>query len=162
MNLAIVLLGGTISYSDSTGFSNHFIDDLLKQSRIVADNYRIYNLNEGDSVSLFKNTDKMKQIIRTIQQLDENNLLILVGTDRMVEISQMLVNKIKNKRMILTGAMIPYDKKIATDSLFNFGFALASLQNDTANGTWIAMNGAMFSPQNTRKNYHTRTFEIKK
>jgi L-asparaginase len=162
MSIAIVLLGGTISYSDSIGFSNQFINELLKQSRIIGGNYRIYNFNEGDSVSLFKNADKMKQIIKNIQQLDENNVLILVGTDRMVEISKTLSEKIKNKRLILTGAMIPYHTKIETDSLFNFGYALASLQHDRQHGTWIAMNGTIFSPYKARKNYSTRTFEIKK
>ncbi len=162
MSIAIVLLGGTISYSDSMGFSNQFINNLLKQSRIIADNYRIYNFNESDSVSLFQNADKMKQIIKNIQELNENNVLILVGTDRMVEISQMLSKKIKNKRLILTGAMIPYDAKIETDSLFNFGYALASIQHGSQKGTWIAMNGTLFSPHKTQKNYLTRTFEIKK
>ncbi len=162
MSVAIVLLGGTISYSDSIGFSNQFINDLLRQSRIIDNNYRIYNFNEGDSVSLFQNVDKMKQIIKNIQQLDENNVLILVGTDRMVEISKTLSEKIKNKRLILTGAMIPYDEKITTDSLFNFGYALASLQHGRQDGTWIAMNGIIFPPQKVRKNYSTRTFEIKK
>jgi len=160
MSIAIVLLGGTISYADSSGFNNGFINELMRQSRII-EKYNIYNLNEGNSVALHDDATKMKQIIKTIQDFREKKLLVLVGTDRMVEIAKVFLNTITKKQIVLTGAMVPFDNKVLTDSLFNFGYALRSLQclSSRKNGTWIAMNGGLFHPQSTRKNYNTRTFE---
>jgi L-asparaginase len=158
MSIAIVLLGGTISYADSNGFHNGFIDDLLEQSRII-DKYNIYSLNEGNSVDLYNDATKMNEIVKRMRDVKEKKLLVLVGTDRMVEIAKIIYNAINNKQIILTGAMVPFDNKVLTDSLFNFGYALSRLQCFGGSQTWIAMNGRLFHPLHTRKNFHTRTFE---
>ena len=157
MDIAIVLLGGTISYRKDK-FDNQFIFNLVKQSRIL-DNYEIYNFFEGDSVALYENKEKIKEIIQKINNLNEHKILLLMGTDRMVQFGQKLKTQLIDKTIIITGAMVPYENRITTDSIFNFGYALGSLINVNDHGVFIAMNAKLFNPDLVVKNYKSKTFE---
>ncbi len=157
MNIAIVLLGGTISYHQPK-FDNRFIYDLLKQSRIL-DNYTIYNFFEGNSVSLYENKEKTREIFHKISNLNEDKILLLMGTDRMVQFGREIKKQITDKTIIITGAMVPYENRITTDSVFNVGYALASLVNIKQQDVFIAMNGRLFNPDLVVKNYKSKTFE---
>jgi len=69
----------------------------------------------------------------------------------------MLAGKVKNKTVVLTGAMIPI-KFGSSDGLFNLGSALAFAQT-LSHGVYIAMNGRYFNWDNVRKNKETGVFE---
>ena len=69
----------------------------------------------------------------------------------------MLAKKIKNKTVVITGAMIPY-KFGSSDGLFNLGSALAFVQT-LKNGVYVAMNGRYFNADNVKKNKLTGEFE---
>jgi L-asparaginase len=69
----------------------------------------------------------------------------------------MLAAKVKNKTVVLTGAMIPI-KFGSSDGLFNLGSALAFAQT-LASGVYVAMNGRYFHWDNVRKNKETGVFE---
>jgi L-asparaginase len=157
MNIAIVLLGGTISYQEPR-FDNQFIYDLFKQSRIL-DNYTIYNFFEGNSVSLYENKEKTKEIFQKIRSLNEDKILLLMGTDRMVQFGREIKKKISDKTIIITGAIVPYEQRITTDSIFNVGYALGNLVNIKERDVFIAMNGRLFNPDLVVKNYKSKTFE---
>jgi L-asparaginase len=157
MNIAIVLLGGTISYQEPK-FDNQFIYDLFKQSRILG-NYTIYNYFEGNSVSLYENKEKTKEIFHKIRNLNEDKILLLMGTDRMVPFGREIKKQITNKTIIITGAIVPYEKRITTDSIFNVGYALGNLANIKKRDIFIAMNGRLFNPDLVVKNYKSKTFE---
>jgi L-asparaginase len=75
----------------------------------------------------------------------------------MAETAQMLAAKVKNKTVVLTGAMIPI-KFGSSDGLFNLGSALAFAQTLPA-GVYVAMNGRYFHWDNVRKNKETGVFE---
>jgi L-asparaginase len=64
---------------------------------------------------------------------------------------------IRDKTIVLTGAMIPY-KFGSSDGLFNLGTALAFVQSLPA-GVYVAMNGKYFTWDNVRKNKSKGTFE---
>jgi L-asparaginase len=64
---------------------------------------------------------------------------------------------IKDKTVVLTGAMVPY-KFGSSDGLFNLGSALAFVQT-LAPGVYVAMNGRYFPWDNVRKNRKTGEFE---
>jgi L-asparaginase len=64
---------------------------------------------------------------------------------------------VKNKTVVLTGAMIPY-KFGSSDGLFNLGAALAFVQT-LPNGIYISMNGKYFHWDNVRKNKELGLFE---
>ena len=79
------------------------------------------------------------------------------GTDTIVETAQVLASGIKDKTVVLTGAMVPYVFG-SSDGLFNLGGALAFVQV-LPKGVYIVMNGKYFSYNNVRKNKKTGIFE---
>ena len=88
---------------------------------------------------------------------EESKIVITHGTDTMADTAKLLAEKVKNKTIILTGAMIPI-KFGSSDGLFNLGSALAFAQT-LASGVYIAMNGRYFHWDNVRKNKETGVFE---
>jgi L-asparaginase len=64
---------------------------------------------------------------------------------------------VKNKTIVLTGAMVPYTFG-SSDGMFNLGCALAFVQV-LPPGIYIAMNGRYFTYDNVRKNKKTGEFE---
>ena len=90
-----------------------------------------------------------------------SKIIITHGTDTMVETAQLLASYIKDKIIILTGAMIPI-KFGSSDGLFNLGSALSFVQILDP-GIYITMNGQYFYWNNVRKNKELGIFErIKK
>ncbi|HRF20192.1 MAG TPA: asparaginase domain-containing protein, partial [Chitinophagaceae bacterium] len=87
----------------------------------------------------------------------EDRIIITHGTDTMSETAQYLAQKVKNKTIVLTGAMIPI-KFGSSDGLFNLGSALAFAQTLPV-GVYVAMNGRYFNWDNVRKNKQTGMFE---
>jgi L-asparaginase len=75
----------------------------------------------------------------------------------MAETARVLAKKIKDKIVVLTGAMIPY-KFGSSDGLFNLGSALAFAQT-LPKGVYVVMNGRYFDATNVRKNKETGLFE---
>jgi len=88
---------------------------------------------------------------------DESQIVITHGTDTMAETATLLAKRVKNKVVILTGAMIPI-KFGSSDGLFNLGSALAFAQT-LSPGVYVAMNGRYFTWDNVRKNKQTGVFE---
>jgi L-asparaginase len=68
-----------------------------------------------------------------------------------------LMDRCKEKTIVLTGAMVPY-KFGSSDGLFNLGSALAFVQV-LKPGIYIAMNGKIFEAGKVKKNTDKGTFE---
>ena len=75
----------------------------------------------------------------------------------MVETAKILAESIKDKTIILTGAMIPI-KFGSSDGLFNLGSALSFIQT-LETGVYITMNGRYFPWNNVHKNKKLGVFE---
>jgi L-asparaginase len=75
----------------------------------------------------------------------------------MTETAALLANRISNKTIVLTGAMVPY-KFGSSDGLFNLGSAIAFVQT-LPHGVYVAMNGQYFKAGAVRKNKQTGSFE---
>lgn len=87
----------------------------------------------------------------------EKHIVITHGTDTMPETARVLGAAVKDKTVVLTGAMIPY-KFGSSDGMFNLGSALSFAQT-LPPGVYIAMNGRYFSWYNVRKNKSKGEFE---
>ena len=96
-------------------------------------------------------------IARNSNSVPEDKIIITHGTDTMVQTAEVLANKVKNKTVILTGAMIPY-KFGSSDGFFNLGSAFAFVQT-LPNGIYVVMNGRYFNWDNVKKNRKTGFFE---
>lgn len=159
MSIRIFVTGGTFDkeYNEITGhlfFQDTHLPEMLKlgRSRIEVD---IRTLMMIDSLEM---TDIDRELIaRHCMEADENRIIITHGTDTMANTAQLLSEKIKDKTVVLTGAMIPY-KFGSSDGLFNLGSALAFVQT-LPPGVYVAMNGKYFAAGHVRKNKLSGEFE---
>ena len=159
MAIRIFITGGTFDkeYNELNGqlyFKDTHLADLLDmgRSRVPAE---IRTLMMVDSLEM---TDEDRELIlHQCMHCDETQIVITHGTDTMSETAGVIAKKIKDKTIILTGAMIPI-KFGSSDGLFNLGSALAFAQTLPA-GVYIAMNGRYFNWDNVKKNKQTGIFE---
>jgi L-asparaginase len=105
------------------------------------------DMTDSDRVVILENCRKVK----------DSQIVITHGTDTMVETARFLGNRINDKTIVLTGAMIPY-KFGSSDGLFNLGCAIAFVQA-LPQGVYIAMNGRYFKYDKVRKNKLIGEFE---
>ena len=163
MTIKILVIGGTFDkeYNELTGelyFKNSRVSEMLTlgRSKVPVD---IRTLMMVDSTTI---TDEDRNIIAiNCKKAKENKILITHGTDTMVKTAKHIANNVKDKTIVLTGAMVPYTFG-SSDGLFNLGSALAYVQI-LPKGVYIVMNGRYFNYDNVRKNKKTGEFEeIKK
>ena len=96
-------------------------------------------------------------IVRNCAQCPEARIVVTHGTDTMVETARAIAAGVRDKTVVLTGAMIPYAFG-SSDGLFNLGSALSFAQVLPA-GVYLAMNGQHFPWDRVRKNRQTGVFE---
>ena len=159
MTIRIFITGGTFDkeYNELTGqlyFKDTHLKNLLElgRNRVPVE---IRTLMMIDSLEM--TADDRELIAYQCEQCEEKNIIITHGTDTITDTAQLLAKKIKNKTLVLTGAMIPI-KFGSSDGLFNLGSALAFAQTLPA-GVYVAMNGRFFTWDNVRKNKETGMFE---
>lgn len=159
MQIRLFITGGTFDkeYNELNGklfFEDTHVPEMLDLGRCKLD-VNIRTLMMIDSLEM---SDEDRDIIaHNCVQCEEDKIVITHGTDTMVETAKVLAEKITNKTIVLTGAMIPY-KFGSSDGLFNLGAALAYVQT-LPNGIYIAMNGKYFNWNNVRKNKELGLFE---
>ncbi|MEP6699889.1 MAG: asparaginase domain-containing protein [Bacteroidota bacterium] len=159
MAIRIFITGGTFDkeYNELNGelyFKDTHISDLLEMGRNKV-SIEIRTLMMVDSLEM---TDEDRQLIAyQCNQCDETQIVITHGTDTMSDTAKILSEKVKDKTIVLTGAMIPI-KFGSSDGLFNLGSALAFAQT-LSPGIYVAMNGRYFLGSNVRKNKETGMFE---
>ena len=147
----IFITGGTFDkeYNELTGelyFNSTHMHELLKLGRCNV-NVDIETLMMVDSLDMAESQRNI--IVQKCIKEPLNAIIITHGTDTMVETAHALAKNIKNKTIILTGAMIPF-KFGSSDGLFNMGSALAYVQS-VNKGIYIAMNGQIFNYENVKK-----------
>jgi L-asparaginase len=79
-----------------------------------------------------------ERILEACQKADADKIVVTHGTDTMIETARKL-SRVKNKAIVLTGAMKP-EKFVDSDASFNVGAALGAL-SVLSNGVYVAMNG---------------------
>jgi L-asparaginase len=159
MSIRIFITGGTFDkeYNELNGqlyFKDTHLNELLEMGRNLAP-VKIRTLMMIDSLEM-TNQDR-ELIAHQCNHCEEDKIIITHGTDTMAETAAVLAGKVKNKTIVLTGAMIPI-KFGSSDGLFNLGSALAFAQT-LPHGVYIAMNGRCFNWDNVRKNKETGVFE---
>lgn len=159
MGIRIFITGGTFDkeYNELNGqlyFKDTHLNELLAMGRSLVP-VEIRTLMMIDSLEM---TDHDRELIAyQCNNCEEGKIVITHGTDTMAETAKFLAEKIKNKTVVLTGAMIPI-KFGSSDGLFNLGSALAFAQS-LPHGIYVAMNGRYFNWDNVRKNKETGVFE---
>jgi len=159
VKVRVFVTGGTFDkeYDELTGrlyFRDTHLPEMLRLGRCGVD-VEIRTLMMIDSLDM---TDQDRGlIVEECRNAPESRIVITHGTDTMVTTASALAAEIKDKTIVLTGAMIPY-KFGSSDGLFNLGSALAFVET-LPPGVYIAMNGRCFSADRVRKNRETGMFE---
>ncbi|HVP47279.1 MAG TPA: asparaginase domain-containing protein [Bryobacteraceae bacterium] len=157
--IRIFVTGGTFDkeYDELTGrlyFKDSHLPEMLRLGRANL-KLEVRTLMMIDSLEMTEADRNL--ILEQCRAAPESRIVITHGTDTMVTTAQMLTANIKDKTIVLTGAMVPY-KFGSSDGLFNLGSALAFAQT-LAPGVYIAMNGRYFLANRVHKNRETGIFE---
>lgn len=159
MTIRVFATGGTFDkeYDLIRGqlyFKDTHLPEIFSQGRCTVP-IEMRTLMMIDSLEM---TDEDRQVIvANCKKCEEDKIIITHGTDTMVKTAEVLAKSIKDKTIILTGAMIPY-KFGSSDGFFNMGSAFAFAQTLPC-GVYIVMNGRFFNWNNVRKNLKTGIFE---
>ena len=156
--LQIFTTGGTIDKQYFDALSDFQIGDpvvgrILQQMNVGFD-YRVDQLKRLDSLDM--TDDDRRQIQARVSDAEAQHILIMHGTDGMVETASRL-NELSDKKIVLTGALQPAAFS-ETDAIFNIGCAIGAIQVLTP-GVYIAMNGQVFAAAKVVKNRAEHRFE---
>ncbi len=159
MAIRIFITGGTFDkeYNELNGqlyFKDTHMNDLLEMGRCRIP-VEIRTLMMVDSLEM--TAEDRELIAHQCNHSEETQIVVTHGTDTMSETAKVLAEKVKDKTIVLTGAMIPI-KFGSSDGLFNLGSALAFAQS-LPPGVYVAMNGRYFNGDKVRKNKETGVFE---
>ncbi|MEY3541842.1 MAG: hypothetical protein RLZZ204_654 [Bacteroidota bacterium] len=160
MAIKIIVTGGTFDkeYNELNGelfFKDTHLHEMLSRGRSKLE-LDITTLMMIDSLDM-KESDR-KKIADACIEANEDKILITHGTDTMPITAEVLSHQIKDKTVVLTGAMVPY-KFGSSDGMFNLGSALAFVQT-LPHGVYVVMNGKVFDGNNVMKNKATGEFEV--
>ncbi len=155
--IKILTTGGTIAkrYDELSGellFDAKHLEKMLEQGRCEA-SLVIESIMMKDSLEM-DDADR-QTIYDKVESSKEEAIMITHGTDTMVETAQKL-STIKDKTIVLVGAMIPYAFK-NSDALFNIGCALGAVQT-LGHGVYVVMNGKVFDWDRVRKDRQRGVF----
>lgn len=159
MSIRILITGGTFDkeYNELTGqlyFQDSHLPEMLKLGRCHLD-LEVRTLMMIDSLEM--TDDDRRIVLDHCRNCRETRIVITHGTDTMVETAALLAASVRDKTIVITGAMIPY-KFGSSDGMFNLGSALAFVQT-LPPGVYIAMNGRCYEWNRVRKNRETGVFE---
>jgi L-asparaginase len=158
-SIHIVACGGTfdkiyLPEQGELGFQASILESLLKQCRVT----KAVQHSQPMMIDSLDMTQKHReQLSSHILNLKASLVVVIHGTDTMVESAKALAQAHPSKTVIFTGAMIPA-RLPHSDASFNLGFALASVAH-LKHGVWIAMNGQTFHHDQCRKNTDLGRFE---
>lgn len=157
--LRIFVTGGTFDkeYNELDGtlyFKDTHVGELLQLGRCKLPTH-VRTLMMIDSLEM---TPADRQaILDQCRAAAEDKIIITHGTDTMVETARLLGQNVKDKTIVLTGAMIPI-KFGSSDGLFNMGAAIAYVQS-LPPGVYVVMGGRWFPWHDVRKNRELGEFE---
>lgn len=158
MRALVVVTGGTFDkeYDELKGtlsFRRTHLPEMLKLGRCRLQT-RVKTLMMKDS--LVMTTADRRRILAACKKAPESRIVVTHGTDTMAETAAVLGLGIKDKTVVLTGAMRPY-RFGSSDGLFNLGSALSFAQA-LPPGVYVAMNGLVFSWDDVRKDRRLGVF----
>jgi L-asparaginase len=157
--LRVLVTGGTFdkTYDEIRGrlsFGETHVPEMLRLGRSRVE-LAVETLMMVDSLEM-TDADRAK-IVERCAACDERQIVVTHGTDTMVETARVIAAGVREKTVVLTGAMIPYAFG-SSDGLFNLGSALSFAQV-LPPGVYVAMNGQCFSWDRVRKNTQAGVFE---
>ena len=158
--LRVIATGGTFDkrYDPATGLLGFGPDSalpaLLAQARIEPGPV-IETLMQIDSLDM--TVAHREQIAAACRRSPEKAIVVIHGTDTMIETARVLATADVDATIVMTGAMVPASIE-GSDAIFNLGFAIACAQT-LHRGVHIAAHGRVFDWNGVRKNRAAARFE---
>ena len=159
MGVRIFVTGGTFDkeYDEIRGtlyFRETHLPEMLALGRCHLE-VEVETLMMIDSLEM---TDNDRAVVAdAVQACSERHVVVTHGTDTMVDTGRVLADRVKDKTIVLTGAMVPWAFG-SSDGLFNLGSALSFAQVLPV-GVYVAMNGRFFPWDAVRKDREAGRFE---
>ena len=152
--ITVINTGGTFNkrYNPITGElevpkDSLALDEIINYCYNI--DFEVLNIISKDSLEM-SDVDR-ELIVKTIKNCKNQNIIIVHGTDTMDLTAKYLDEKIKDKTIILTGAMLPISiNKI--EATLNFSQAIGFLNSNVKNGIYISMHGSVKNYKNLIKN----------
>ncbi len=120
--------------------------------------YKIVNIIHKDSLDM--NDDDRQKIVELIESLPYVKILIIHGTDTMDKTAEFLENKIKDRCIVLTGAMVPFSVDFV-EATANISTAIGYMLSCQKNGVYISMHGLVDVHNRVFKNRDIGVFQRK-
>lgn len=111
--------------------------------------FDVLNIISKDSLEM-SDVDR-ELIVKTIKNCKNQNIIIVHGTDTMDLTAKYLDEKIKDKTIVLTGAMLPISIN-KVEATLNFSQAIGFLNSNCENGIYISMHGSVKNYKKLVKN----------
>jgi L-asparaginase len=108
--------------------------------------------------SLEMDMDDRKMMARIIMESNQEQFIIIHGTDTMDQTAAFLDEVIEDKQIILTGAMMPFSID-PVEATTNFSMALAFAHASSQKGVFICMHGLIDTHEKIVKNRSLGRFE---
>ena len=159
MKIRILVAGGTFdkNYDEieqKLVFNKTHVPEMLELGRSKL-NVNVETVMLIDS--LYMKNEHREKILKKCLECKEDKIVITHGTDTVPDTARFLSESIKNKTIVLTGAIVPYTFR-SSDGLFNLGSALSFVQV-LPPGIYVAMNGRVFDSEKVKKNKLNGNFE---
>ena len=152
--ITVINTGGTFNkrYNPLTG-ELEVPKDSLALDEIISYCYNIdfdvLNVISKDSLDM-SDADR-EFIVKTIKNCKNENIIIVHGTDTMGLTASFIDEKVNDKTIVLTGAMLPISiNKI--EATLNFSQAIGFLNANIENGIYISMHGSVKNYKKLVKN----------
>ena len=132
------------------------IKDILDKSLFVNQKVKLTQIISKDSLEFTK--DDRKLLLKTIRNSKSAKIIVIHGTDTMDKSAKFISKFIKDKIVVFTGAMKPYEiEKIEATS--NLMLAIGFSQN-AKEGIYISMHGIVKKYDKIKKNYQKGVFYV--
>jgi L-asparaginase len=158
--ILVINTGGTFNkiYNPLTG--NLDIDKkgkaLKEIEKFWLNTFKIINIIGKDSLDMTK--QDRAEILKVIRNSSEKRVIIIHGTDTMDKTANYLAKAKLNKKIVLTGAMVPYSIN-PVEATANFSSAYGYLLGINKKGVHISMNGRIKNHKRVIKNKEKGYFE---
>ena len=161
--MLILNSGGTFNkrYNPRSGelevpFDNYAIEKILDS---FSEDYNLAGVVYKDSLDMDVNDRKM--LANIIMESNDDTFIVIHGTDTMHNTAEFLDEIFDDRKIILVGAMKPFEIDTIEASL-NLGIAIGFSKANTLNGIYICMSGHIELWSKIEKNREIGKFELVK
>jgi len=130
------------------------VSDILKKSLFINQKIKLTQIISKDSLEFTK--DDRKLLLKTIKNSKSKKIIVIHGTDTMHKSAKFISKFIKDKIVIFTGAMKPYEIN-PIEATSNLMLAIGFSQN-AKEGIYISMHGIVKKYNKIKKDYKKGIF----